>query len=198
MKILFVSDLHCKNKDYILDKMNKANIIGYDFVVSLGDNHFQDFKYIKKSTNKRIFGILGNHDRFNDLKESNIENLNRACVKIGDISLSGLQGSFKYKNSSFPSYTQLESVYEAQMIPRADIFITHAGTKEIYNIEEDSHSGLMGIDKYINDNNVPLHFHGHMHEFNNSYLKNGCNSICIYGFYIIEINNNAVTDIIKL
>lgn len=198
MKILFVSDLHFKGKDYILDKMNRANNIGYDCIISLGDNHYEDFKYIKKSTDKKIFGILGNHDRFNDLKISDIEDVNGRCVEFGDITISGLQGSFRYKNSSFPSYTQLESVYEAQKIPRADIFITHTGTEEIYNIEDDSHSGLVGIDRYIQDNSVKLHFHGHMHEYNNVYLENGCNSICIYKFYLIEIKDKKIIDILRL
>ena len=101
--------------------------------------------------------------------------------------LAGISGAFKYKDSKdYALYTHEESIEIANKIKSADILITHdkAFTEDRHN---PAHDGLKGITKYLYENHIPLHIHGHLHEESEEILKNGTKSICLYMAKCMEL-----------
>ena len=190
IKILIVSDLHHMGSAKIKDKMLKANELNYDAILSLGDVTEEDFKYIKMYSKSNIYGVLGNHDDFHTLKSASVTNLHQNATSIDTFKIAGFEGSFYYKDGFYPSFDQEESLEEYEDIPKTDILISHAGTVELYPSTIGGHQGLMGIDKFILDNNIKLHFHGHIHKNLTNRLSNGSFSICCFGFNYFEINDD--------
>ena len=138
-------------------------IIVSDTHNNLDYNKFKDF--VSKHNDYDVCILLGNHD-YDYLEKYNIKNLNGELVNIKGISILGIEGSFKYKDEMFPSFTQKESVLFLMNKPKVDILLSHDKRFDISN--NNSHQGLFGITYYLYKNRIPYHIHGHIH---NSYQK---------------------------
>lgn len=190
MRILVISDLHFYGKENILSKLNLANKIGYDFILSLGDNATEDLVTIKQHTNKNILGVLGNHDDFNTLKKASIVNIHGPAFNLNNINIVGFEGSVYYKEGLYPSFNQEECIDEIMSFPKADILISHAGAMSVCRDSPSSHQGFVGIDMYLNHHKPKLHLHGHLHKNEINYLNDKTISICCFEFVIIELDLN--------
>lgn len=137
-----------------------------DIIFTLGDIDFRDheeLKNIKKIKDIPKFGVLGNHDYFNDLKNNGIESIHGKLITYNGIRITGMYGSHKYKNTDAPMLTDEESEQIAILLPECDLFITHDWGKH-EEMNNHAKKGLTGITKYINRQKPIYHIHGHIHE----------------------------------
>lgn len=171
----------------VREVLQKDNI---DIVIMLGDHHDHDIELIREyNSNIKIIGILGNHDGFDFLERNGVEDINGRVYEANGVRIAGMQGSFKYKNVDYPSFTQEQSRVFAENMGPADIFITHDSPRGCHERKDDAHIGLEGIREYIMKNNPIINIHGHQHSGQISVLKNGTIVIGIYGAAILDMNN---------
>lgn len=188
LKILFITDTHnCLTYDKECIEYIK-NAKDYDYCILLGDHSANDLDEITKIVPKdKISGVLGNHDSWDKYEEYGINNIDGKIIEVNGVKIAGISGSFKYKNSDqYALYTHEESIEIADKMECADILVSHDKpfTKDFH---DNAHDGLKGITKYLYKNKVPLHIHGHLHEENEEYLKNGTKTICLFKAKIVEI-----------
>ena len=109
IKMILISDTHnCLNMNEFEQFVDAHR--DYDVCILLGDHNSYDIEKILKYIDKsKLYGLLGNHD-YNYLSEFDINNLNGNVINIKGVNILGIQGSFKYKPSDFPSFTQQESI----------------------------------------------------------------------------------------
>lgn len=186
--ILAIADTHnclTYNKD-MTDFLR--NNLEYDCCILLGDHSANDLYEITQIIPKhKIYGVLGNHDLWNNYEEYGITNISGKIIEIKGVKIAGLGGSFKYKKAdNYALYTHEESIQILSNVEGADILVTH-DRPYINNNNDNAHDGLKGITKYIYTNHVPINIHGHLHEDNLEYLQNGTKVIGVYGAKIINI-----------
>jgi len=172
---LFITDTHShlasnqKQFDMFLEDLPKMDVIFF-----LGDIDYADFNTLKTykwffKTDK--YGILGNHDYKNILKENGVTNLHKNRINVHGVSFVGMEGSIKYKNVDAPMYTQEESIEIAKELSDADVFLTHDKAYiEGENVPM-QHAGLKGITNYLKEKKPSIHFHGHIHENENEIIQ---------------------------
>jgi len=173
IKLLIISDTHglLSYKEDYQEKLKMIN--DYDLCCALGDISYSDYEIILKYIPKeKIVALLGNHDDFDVLKHFDICDLNGKVVTVNGIRIAGIQGSFKYKDEKFPSFTHEESVEFLNEMEEVDILLSHAGPFLEYN-NDPVHSGLKGITEYLYKKHVPYNIHGHNHKNEDTLLKNG-------------------------
>lgn len=188
LKLIVISDTHGdlafgnKFEDFM------SEITHYDLCIILGDIYGYELERVLNIIpREKIIALRGNHDSFEVYDEYNIKNINGGMFVYNGIKIAGIEGSFKYKDADFPSYTHYESLCLASDIPcGADILITHDRmfTESQYN---DAHAGLVGITYYIFENAVQWHIHGHVHKSYQSKYSNGTYEKSVYGCEYIEI-----------
>lgn len=186
IKLIIISDTHntLKENDF---KLFISNHSDYDICLLLGDFGYRDLPIILKYVDKKkIYALLGNHDH-NYIKEYNLNNLNGNIININGVKLLGIEGSFKYKPSDFPSFSQIESIEFLNDKEEVDILVSH-DTKFNSDRENDpAHQGLFGITYYLFKNKVPYHIHGHIHEPYMSTMINGTKEISAFNYQYIEL-----------
>ena len=126
--------------------------------------------------------MLGNHDG-DYIKEYNLNNLNGKVVMINSVKILGIQGSFRYKNSNFPSFSQKESIEFLKEKEKVDILFSHDAPFGISGINDVAHQGLFGINYYLYKNQVPICIHGHVHT---PYIKRLGNDTLVRCCYLME------------
>lgn len=188
LKLIVISDTHGdlafgnRFEEFMLDKND------YDLCIILGDIYGYELDKILKIIPKdKIIALRGNHDSFEVYDEYGIRNINGSIFVYKGIKFAGIEGSFRYKDTEFPSYTHYESLCMAsEMPPKADVLITHDRmfTESRYN---DAHAGLVGITYYVFENAVQWHIHGHIHESYQKEYSNGTHEKSVYGCEYIEI-----------
>ena len=110
LRLVVISDTHgdLAFGDVFLDFMKQVR--QYDFVIILGDIYVEELMKITEIIPaERIVALRGNHDRFDVYDRFGIQNLNGRTCTYKNVRFAGLEGSFRYKNESFPSFTQYES-----------------------------------------------------------------------------------------
>lgn len=182
ISLLVITDTHGFLTDESFSSINND----FDLCCVLGDISDNDYKLILKYIPKeKIVALLGNHDRFSLLDEYGIKNINGDIIEINGIKIGGIQGSYKYKNESFPSFTHEESIDFLNRVDPVDILLSH--DKPFIGSVSNSHNGLKGITNYLYKNKVPYNIHGHIHENKNYELKNGTKVISVYGLKVINL-----------
>lgn len=186
IRLIVLSDTH-----NCLDEKDFSNFLenhkDYDACLLLGDHHPNDLNIILKYINKdKIYGLLGNHD-YNYLEDFNIENINGKIINIKGTTIMGIQGSFKYKPSEFPSFTQKESILFLNDKPKVDILISHDNGFDSNMSKNPAHQGLFGITYYLFKNRIPYHIHGHIHNPYKKELINGTKEVSVYMCEYIEL-----------
>jgi len=186
IRLIVLSDTHnCLKEKEFADFVE--NHKEYDVCLLLGDHHPNDLNIILKYINKdKIYGLLGNHD-YNYLEDFNIENINGKIINIKETTLMGIQGSFKYKPSDFPSFTQRDSILFLNNKPKVDILISHDNGFDSNMSRNPAHQGLFGITYYLFKNKIPYHIHGHIHNPYKKELVNGTKEISVHMYEYIEL-----------
>lgn len=191
MTLLVISDTH---GDLALNKEMQKKLLykEYDLCCILGDIHDYDYEVILKHIPKeKIVSILGNHDRFSLLNEHGLDDYNGKVVNINGIKIGLIQGSFKYKNEDFPSFTHEESIEFLDKMPEVDILLSH-DKPLTFDYKDPAHDGLKGITKYLYDKKVPINIHGHIHQSYLNTLKNGTQVKGVYCVEIVKISNGKI------
>ena len=191
ISLLVIADTH---GDLALNKEMQKIIMNqkYDICCILGDIHDYDFKIILKYIPKeKIIAILGNHDRFSLLSEYGLDNYNGKTLEINEVKIGAIQGSFKYKDEIFPSFTHEESVKFLDKMPYVDILLSH-DKPLTFDHKDPAHDGLKGITKYLYDKKIPINIHGHIHQSYLSKLKNGTQVKGVYCVEMIYIKNGKI------
>lgn len=186
IKMIIISDTHgCLNEiDFSKFIMVHNN---YDICILLGDHSYNDVEIVLKYVDKsKLYGLLGNHD-YNYLSEYNISNLNGNIINVNNTRIMGVQGSFKYKNSNSPLFSQQESILFLKDKPKVDILVSHDNRFDDNRIKDPAHQGLFGISYYLFKNKIPYHIHGHIHESYSKVGINGYKEISVYMFEYIEL-----------
>jgi Icc-related predicted phosphoesterase len=188
LRALIIADTHgCLNPEDIPSDHDT------DVCLLIGDLSLQDIAMIKERVVEvPIYGVLGNHDGFGLYDICGIENIHGKVVEVNGVKIAGIQGSLKYKYSDMPLYTDEESIEIADLIPSADILISHDSPKNFHGDRDFAHSGLQGISHYCEKYNVPVNIHGHHHENVCGTLENGTRSICCYEAKVITISQEGV------
>lgn len=186
IKLLIIADTHgTLNENEFVQFLNNKY---YDLCVMLGDHFNRDIDIVIRNVDKnKLCGLLGNHD-YDYLTDYNIPNINGKVIQINGLSILGMQGSFKYKQVDFPSFTQDESMQFFELKPKVDILVTHDKKFDPDKINRDpAHQGLIGITNYLYQNKIPVHIHGHIHENYEKLMLNGTKEISVFGYKIVEI-----------
>ena len=188
LDILVISDTHncLNNNQEILNKLQLYKDT-YDICLLLGDISGNDIEIILNYiSTEKIYGILGNHDSLDKLDYYDITNIHGSVITINDVKIAGIQGSCKYKEGDYALYTHAESIKIAEEIEKADILISH-DIPFVKNTNNKAHDGLIGLTYYIYKNNIPINLHGHLHNNDIKYLKNGTKVIGVYGCELIKL-----------
>lgn len=158
----------------------------YDLCILLGDIHPYDLKQIVAIIPKeRILAIRGNHDTYELYECEGIKEMSGRTVTYKGVTFAGIEGSFKYKDKIFPSFTQYESLYMFEDMKKADVLLSHDG---MFQYGKDvAHVGLVAINKYIYEQAPVLHIHGHSHLSYEKAYDNGTMEKCVYLCEYMEI-----------
>jgi Icc-related predicted phosphoesterase len=206
MKFLIFADLH-QFEPADLEKINED----FDVIILLGDITSSTIKYIlKKFDNKPIYGIYGNHDssgvfdsvdRILDMEyeiygKNRLYSINNIHLKTefwGDVALTGLNGSVKYKDNMI-GYSQEEALKLS--IPFSNILFSHeTGYHYIDNKEnQKSHEGFQVISKYIKEKQPQYHIFGH-HHINTSFIMENTRCYCVYGCSVFDYETGNMKNI---
>ena len=186
ISLIIITDTHNTLDENILIETISEHP-DYDLCLLLGDHSDNDIeKVLKHITKDKIYALLGNHD-INYVDSYGFNNLNGNIITIHGVKILGIQGSFKYKPSDFPSFTQEESIKFLMNKECADILISHDGPFNDDMINNPSHQGLFGITYYLFKNRVKYNIHGHLHDEFEKVLDNGTIEKSLYGIKYIEL-----------
>ena len=186
IKLLIIADTHnALDEDELISIINEHP--NYNACLLLGDHSDNDIQKVLKYISKdKIYALLGNHD-FDYISNYGLNNLNGQITYINGIRLLGIQGSFKYKPVSFPSFTQEDSIRFLLDKEPVDILVSHDGPFDDEMINNPAHQGLFGITYYLFKNRVKYNIHGHLHEDFDKTLENGTIEKCLFGIRYIEL-----------
>jgi len=159
----------------------------FDLCILLGDHHPAELPLILDCVPaERIVAIRGNHDSFSQYDKMGIRDISGKSFTFGGVRFAGIDGSFRYKNESFPSYTQYESLMLSMALPDADVLLSHDGMLRDPS-REPAHAGLVGINHYLYTRPVHLHLHGHVHKSYEGICETGVREKCVYLCERVEI-----------
>ena len=203
MRILVICDTHFKTLEDI-ESLEKYKY-DIDYCFCLGDISLGFLITLKRIFNDNIYGILGNHDRFDYLSLANITNMNQTIIELDGLSILGLSGSWKYKDGDHILLSDKESIDIMNQFKQVNILFSHDTYKD-FDKTRWSHQGLLGITKYLtpkifSSKYVDINIHGHNHKKHNTMFKK-TNVIGVFPFAIItidKINNHAnITQVIHV
>lgn len=186
IKLIVITDTHnALNEEEF--KTFMAHHPNYDACLLLGDFGYNDIptilKYIPKD---KIYALLGNHDT-NYIELNGLNNLNGKMITINGVRILGIQGSFRYKPVSFPSFSQKESIEFLCNKEEADILVSHDSAFNSESSHNPAHQGLFGITYYLFKNRVPYHIHGHIHNPYRKTMINGTEEISSFLYEYLEL-----------
>ncbi len=189
--LLIIADTHgglYLDKDMRREFETVCRTDAFDLCCVLGDIHDYDYRIILENVEReKIVCLLGNHDRFDLLDAHGLRSINGRTAEIRGVRFAGIQGSFRYKDRAFPSFTHAESIGFLEDMPPADILLSHDRPFTV-STDRPSHDGLKGITKYLFENGVPLNIHGHIHRSYCRRLENGTVEKCVYGFELVRVS----------
>ena len=186
MKILFIADLH----DFVYENINNIVNLDFDYCMLLGDINKVHVLYISNIIKKPCFGIVGNHDMFNTLDGTGIENIAFKTINLDGYNILGIDGGIRYKRGMYAMYTQEELLEKCNNLPKVDILISHE-TGYHYLKDDLVHEGFKAIDEYILKNEPKYNIFGHYHQQYN-FMKNNTRCICVYQFIILDVDTGNI------
>jgi uncharacterized protein len=111
------------------------------------------------------FGVHGNHDPENLLRDLEVEDLHLKRTRLGGgITVAGFEGCVRYGRGKTHQYTQREANKLVKRLPGADILLCHCPPLGINDDPDDpAHIGFEGLRDWV-DRHQPRHLlHGHTH-----------------------------------
>lgn len=188
LKLIAISDTHgyfAFGQDRLPTFLK--GVAGYDLCVLLGDIHPYDLVQITELIPKnKILAIRGNHDSFDLYEREGIKEMSGKVVSYKGVSFACIEGSFRYKDRRFPSFSQYESLVVTDRMPYADVLISHDCMFE-HSKNDIAHAGLAGITKYVYEHAPVLHIHGHVHKSYERVYDNGTVEKSVYLCEYLEI-----------
>jgi uncharacterized protein len=159
MRVLALAD-----KRPVIDPATMARQRRVDAVFCLGD---LDRAWIESlmSLNIPRFGVHGNHDPSDLLKDLEIEDLHLRRTHLGHgFTVAGFEGCVEYQRGGTHQYSQRKAGKLAKRLPGADVLICHCPPLGINDDPEDpAHIGFEGLRDWV-DRHEPRHvLHGHTH-----------------------------------
>jgi len=159
MRVLALAD-----KPPPIDPAEMALQAGIHAVFCLGD---LDRAWIESlmSLDLPRYGVHGNHDPENVLRELEIEDLHLRRTQIGGgMTVTGFEGCVRYRKGGTYQYTQREATKLARRLPAADVLLCHCPPAGINDDPDDAaHVGFDGLRAWV-DRHQPRHLlHGHTH-----------------------------------
>jgi uncharacterized protein len=159
MRVLALAD-----KRPLIDPATMARQKGVDAVFCLGD---LDRAWIESLMSLGIprFGVHGNHDAEDVLRDLEIEDMHLRRTQVGGgITVAGFEGCVRYQRHAPHQYTQREASKLARRLPAADVLLCHCPPLGINDDPEDpAHIGFEGLREWV-DRHQPRHvLHGHTH-----------------------------------
>jgi Icc-related predicted phosphoesterase len=134
-----------------------------DAVFCLGD---LDRAWIESLASLRLprYGVHGNHDPEQVLRELDVEDLHMRRTQFGGVTVAGFEGCVRYSRGATHQYSQREAARLARRLPAADVLLCHCPPLGINDDPEDpAHIGFEGLRDWV-DRHRPRHlFHGHTH-----------------------------------
>lgn len=197
---MLIADLHVWPDTTAMKKILKDE--EYDLIISLGDNSQFDLQNIIASNvrNVPIYGVLGNHDTYSTFTEfPSIVNLHYNKVSCKELSLIGIEGCMRYKESSVPMYDDDQVCRLVKTMPSADILVSHTGPAGLMDSLNDelSRKGFEGFNNYYLQAKPKYHFFGHYHRNEHHTKYHGWNSTecyCVFGISIFDTVTNTMTN----
>ena len=188
LRLIVISDTHghlAYGPERFPDFM--SGIPQYDLCILLGDVSPYDIDEIVKIIPKeKIIAVKGNHDLFDVYEGFEIEEISGKVIERCGVKFAGIEGSFRYKNKAFPSFTQYESLALAEKIPPCDVLLTH-DSMFVHSRNDAAHAGLAGITYYVYKNAPTAHIQGHLHKSFEKVYDNGTLHKCVYLCEYVEI-----------
>ena len=188
LKLIIISDTH-GHFAFSEDRLPAflCNVPEYDLCILLGDIHSYDLKQIVELIPKeKILAVRGNHDEFELYEREGIKEMSGRTVSYKGVTFAGIEGSFRYKDKIFPSFTQYESLYQLEDMKRADVLLSHDCMFE-HSKNDAAHAGLIGITRFIYTFAPAWHIHGHLHLSYQKDYDNGTKEKCVYLCEYMEI-----------
>ena len=178
-RILVISDIHFP----LTEREMRVLAQDFDECWVLGDVP-RDILFKLENKPYPVLGVLGNHDTHESFEGLSILNVNGVAVEQNGVTIAGIEGSSKYKNSPYVMLSQYDSEQLAKKTPAADVLLSHDSGR--YEHSEEVHKeGLQGITEYIAKHHPLLHIYGHHHE-HREYKRGKTLCICNYRLGIIE------------
>ena len=159
MRVLALAD-----KRPQIDPATMARQRRVDAVLCLGD---LDRAWIESLMSLDVprFGVHGNHDPSDLLRDLEIEDLHLRRTRLGDgLTVAGFEGCVEYQRGGTHQYSQKKASKLAKRLPGADVLICHCPPLGINDDPDDpAHIGFAGLRDWV-DHHHPRHiFHGHTH-----------------------------------
>jgi Icc-related predicted phosphoesterase len=159
MRILALAD-----KRPPVDPAEMARQRRVDAVLCLGD---LDRAWIESLMSLHLprFGVHGNHDPEDVLRDLEIEDLHLRRTRLtGGLTAVGFEGCVRYRTGGAHQYTQKEARKMAKRLPAADVLLCHCPPLGINDDPEDpAHIGFEALRVWV-DEHRPRHvLHGHVH-----------------------------------
>lgn len=179
IKLLVFADTHghlVYDSEFI-----EKQITDYDVCLLLGDITCDDIRVILKVVNKdKIYGILGNHDNFDNLEKCGIPNIAGEIITINGVNILGIEGSLRYTDRR-PGFTLEEGDEYVKTLPYCDILISHSPPFGALGYEQNSvHIGAPYINRYIFEKHIPIILSGHNHVDSEYKMLNGTMGYSVY------------------
>ena len=188
LKLIVISDTHghfAFGRDRLFEFMK--SVAEYDLCVLLGDIHVYDLEQIVEIIPKeKILALRGNHDSYDLYEHVGIREMSGRTVTYNGVTFAAIEGSFRYKDKEFPSFTQYDSLRRFENMKKADVLLTHDCMFE-HSKTDTAHAGLIGITRYIYKNAPVWHIHGHIHQSYQKTYDNGTTEKCVYLCEYLEI-----------
>ena len=191
MKIVVIADTHGVLNELI--RRYKNQMSNADIVFVLGDITNSEAHVISSMYNVPILGVHGNHDTNDTFYDSDIIDVDSTLYTFNNLTITGFQGSSRYKPSQIFGYDQNESLDHSTKLECANILISHDGPYGYCgDTQDDVHCGLKGINAYIKRVNPYVVFFGHHHK-NNYFKINDTHCFCVYEIGIFNIDGDSIS-----
>ena len=167
MRVLALAD-----KPPPIDPAEMALQMKVDAVFCLGD---LDRAWIESLMSLPLprFGVHGNHDPENVLRDLEIEDMHlRRTQAPGGLTVAGFEGCVQYQKGAVHQYTQKEASKLVRRLPAADVLLCHCPPLGINDDPGDpAHIGFEALREWV-DEYRPRHvLHGHTHPLPGSAVK---------------------------
>ncbi|MFP4058735.1 MAG: metallophosphoesterase family protein [Candidatus Brocadiia bacterium] len=110
----------------------------------------------------RVFAVRGNHDRAVPFP-SPIRDVHLQVAELGELTVGGFQGCWRYKPRGRFLYSQDEVAAALEHFPAVDIFVAHNSPRGIHDRDDAVHVGFEAFVAYIERCRPRLFVHGHQH-----------------------------------